>query len=292
MSEDNTQQADGVEQDTDEPQKSNIQYIGDGIKYALYLVKIVVIGAVPMLTLLGIWLVGFIVVLNLNIGIFDYVPLFETEHEGHFNIAFWFITGAIVPGLITAFLYYRTTDKKLRTCDAPNGGNGGGYELSNHDWDDLEVHLYDEDADRYMGEKTTKNALTYNGEFHEAVAYYPDDNIAVASGVGEKSMYEMRMHEDRLLRLMTSMRDKFQSGIETDSRRQEYATEDAAREVNRVTRDFERESLPTGELPNSPVREHIDQVEEEREEEDHSLRKEQYQIPDDDADGGDGGDDA
>ncbi|WP_231587982.1 hypothetical protein [Halostagnicola sp. A56] len=141
-----------------------------------------------------------------------------------------------------------------------------------------------------MGEKTNTSALNFNGNFYEAIAYYKDENVAVAPDIGNMSMYELRVHEDKLEKVIEDRDGKYQAAVETDSRRKDYATEDAARETNRMIRDFERETLAEGELPNSPVREHIEDTERKRDEEDHDLREGQYQIPERRDSGSDGGD--
>ncbi|AFZ74641.1 ABC transporter permease [Natronobacterium gregoryi] len=266
-----------------ENQKTNIQYIGEGIRTVLYWVKIAVIGIAPFFTLLVIAFFGLLDVLGFG--------LFGDPYGGFLNIAFWFIILSLIPGTVVAYMLYRTDDRELFATNVANGGVGGGFELSERDWSDLDVYLYDSDAPRFMGEKTNTSALNFNGNFYEAVAYYKDDNIAVAPDIGNMSMYELRVHEDKLEKVIEDRDGKYQAAVETDSRRKDYATEDAARETNRMIRDFERETLAEGELPNSPVREHIEETERKREEEDHDLREGQYQLPDRDKDDSEGGDD-
>lgn len=237
---------------------------------------------IPLLTLIGLWIISALQILGITL-----LPQ-AAQHQGLLIIYFWAFLLFSIPSLITAIFIIRTDGVKLLTCNAPNGGNGGGIELSEQTFEDADVHLYDSDEERYIGEKVTKDALHHNGDWYEAIVYYPDDNIIVAPGIDE-SMYELRVREDKLERLLTTMREKFLAGARTDARRKEYATEDAARETNRMIRDFERETLVEGELPNSPVRDHIKETEREREDEDHDLREDDYQIPDraDDTEGGD-----
>lgn len=264
--------------------ESAVKSIRDAITVLLWAFKLF-IASLPMLAILGVFFIGLLVVLDT--GIIEYVPIFDEQHEGYFNLAFWYILGSIVPAIFFAWLYYRQGGRKIFANNAPNGGNGGGYELSDGDWEDLDVYRYDDDAERYKGEKLTRDAIHYNGDYYEAIAYYPDENAAVVSGWGNRSMYELRQHESKLEALMTDVYDMFKAAVDMDARRQQHATEDAAREANRVIRDFERESLAEGELPDSPVREHIDKITQQREEDDQSLRGE-YQIPDRDRDNGGG----
>ncbi|WP_050052296.1 hypothetical protein [Halostagnicola sp. A56] len=178
MSDETYQQDDSKEnpnktkdESTEKPYKTNLQYIGDGIKTILYWVKITVIGIVPLSILLAIAFLGVL-------DVFGFEP-FGTRLGDFFNISFWFIMLSLVPGTIVAYLLYRTDDRDLFATNVANGGVGGGFELSERDWSDLDVYLYDSEAPRYMGEKTNTSALNFNGNFYEAIAYYKDENVAV-----------------------------------------------------------------------------------------------------------------
>lgn len=235
--------------------KETLQYIGKSAKLTLKTIAVWTVTIAPIMTIMAIWIMGFLQVLGIDIIA---VLGVDRRFEAYLRIVFVAISIVLLPGLIVAAKLTENDPVKLRAKDAKTG-NGGDWEIPKEKWKSLTV-------ENFFGEEVGKSALhevdLEDGMGYEADQYDPDRNVAITSDYAGYSPTDIRHREEHdehvIDDIRTTMYRAWNAAWDTIAQQDRLAREAGMAEVNEAIRRREKGTLQTESTPSSPFQDYIE----------------------------------
>lgn len=246
--------------------KETLGYIGGSIKSTVYTIGIWTVSLAPILLMVLIVIMGFFQVIGIDIIGALGLP---RRAEPYLRISAVSIALTLIPALIVAAKIYQTDKVKFRAVDSKTGKTGV-WKIPEERWESLTV-------EDYRGNEVGKDGLHkvpwYKGSGWEADEYDPENNVAKTSYYAGLSPEELRTRKRAVEDIRTTFLDAYDAALDTTAQRSRQAMQDAGQVTNRNIKDYEQATMPDGELPNTPVQDHIEaqQDDDEAESDGHEM---------------------